>query len=57
MGFVKACGGGRVMVGCDFGGGGGFPAVLGCNFGFQGCGRLWVYGVEYEDTVLKRVTW
>ena len=49
MGFV-AC----VMVGWDFGGGGGFLVVLCRNFGFYSGGELWVYGVEYEDIVMTR---
>ena len=53
LGFVKACGD-WVMVGWDFGGGGGFLVVLCRNFGFYSGGELWVYGMEYEDIVMTR---
>ena len=36
LGFVKACGGGWMMVSCNFGGGGGVFSSD-CNFGFH-CG-------------------
>lgn len=51
---MKAYGVGWVTVGWGLVGNGGFPVVLGRNFGFYCSGGLWAYGVEYEDSVMKR---